>query len=209
MVVQMRKTVPLIILVLILSILVSGCLKQAETDLTNAKTLYDKQLATPTPTPTITATPTPNPTASPTPTINIINANDRERRMIINALNNTDKDIIKHISIIRVIDAPNINNCRDYTKKDETGYRTIACYEFNSGGSGGGDAISLIPARYYDAATAYSDRKDYVIGTFETTLYYEMGMAVSIYKNGVMSNDFALNYSNDFITNHHDKLVEP
>lgn len=54
----MKKGIPLIMIILILSLLVSGCVKQASDTLTNNKELYDKTLATPTPTPTPTITPT-------------------------------------------------------------------------------------------------------------------------------------------------------
>jgi PBP1b-binding outer membrane lipoprotein LpoB len=64
----MKKAIPVIIIILILSLLVSGCLKQATTDLTNAKKLIDKQFSTPTLTPTPTPTITPTNTSTPTPT---------------------------------------------------------------------------------------------------------------------------------------------
>ena len=62
----MKKAIPLIIIVLILSILlVSGCIEQAKKDLTNAKQLIDKQFTIPTS--TLTPTITPTNTSTPTP----------------------------------------------------------------------------------------------------------------------------------------------
>lgn len=119
----------------------------------------------------------------------IIDADYFTELIILDALNNTDEEVVKYISLIKIVSKKEVSSI---CNNDSVGCKISTYY---SGGGLDYTEIYLSPTSFYF--------QNYSCVTFNNTLYHEIGHVVYDYKFGDTENiplqeQYAENYANQF-----------